>query len=153
MIVSRELLSEICKELKNQGKKLVFTNGCFDILHSGHVTYLEKAKQLGDVLILGLNTDESVRRIKGINRPINNETDRGIVIDGLRCIDFVTLFNEETPQSLIESIIPDVLVKGGDYTVDTIVGADTVIKNGGQVITIQLVEGKSTTNIINKMKL
>jgi rfaE bifunctional protein nucleotidyltransferase chain/domain len=152
MIVSRELLINVCKELKNQGKKLVFTNGCFDILHSGHVTYLQKAKQLGDVLILGLNTDESVHRIKGASRPINNETDRGIVIDSLSCIDFVTLFNEETPQLLIDSIIPDVLVKGGDYTVETIIGANTVIKNGGQVITIQLVEGKSTTNIINKMK-
>lgn len=152
MIISRELLTEVCCELKEKGKKIVFTNGCFDILHSGHVTYLNKAKQLGDILILGLNTDESVSRIKGPSRPINNENDRAVVIDALRCIDYVTLFNEETPFELINSIIPDVLVKGGDYTIETIVGAETVMANGGEVITIQLVEGKSTTNIINKMK-
>ena len=131
MIVTRELLNSICNELKLQGKKIVFTNGCFDILHSGHVTYLEKAKQLGDVLVLGLNTDESVSRIKGPTRPINKESDRAVVLDALRCIDYVCLFKEETPYNIINSIMPDVLVKGGDYTVETIIGADLVIKKWG----------------------
>ncbi len=152
MIVNQELASIIAKELKLKGKRIVFTNGCFDILHCGHTTYLNKAKQLGDVLFLGLNSDDSVRKLKGENRPINNEGDRAEVMDSLKSIDFVVIFDEETPLDLITMIIPDVLVKGGDYTKDNIVGADLVELNGGDVVTIAFVDGKSTTNIINKMK-
>ena len=153
MLVTQELASLISKEIKATGKKIVFTNGCFDILHRGHTTYLHKAKQLGDVLFLGLNSDNSVRKLKGNDRPINNEIDRAEVMDSLKSIDYVVIFDEETPYNLIEAIVPDVLVKGGDYTRDNIVGAELVEQNGGDVVTIAFVEGKSTTNIINKMRI
>jgi rfaE bifunctional protein nucleotidyltransferase chain/domain len=152
MVIDQELLKKIVVELKDQDKKIVFTNGCFDILHSGHVDYLSKAKQLGDYLIIGLNTDGSVRRLKGSERPINHQADRAIVLSALKSVDFVCYFEEDTPLELIELLIPNYLVKGGDYTVETVVGADFVIENGGEVFLIPLVEGKSTTSIIKKMK-
>lgn len=151
-IVSREYLSKLVRELKQNGKKVVFTNGCFDILHSGHVKYLSEARKLGDALVLGLNTDASVRALKGEGRPINNETDRASVLAALGFVDFITLFGEETPKELIDELIPDILVKGADYKPKEIVGYDTVTSNGGKVITIELVEGRSTTKTIEKIK-
>jgi rfaE bifunctional protein nucleotidyltransferase chain/domain len=152
MITSRTEIQGICRQLKQQGKTIVFTNGCFDIIHAGHVTYLENAKVLGDVLIVGLNTDDSVRRLKGKGRPLNDERDRAMVLDSLRFVDYVTLFGEDTPYDLIKEIKPDILVKGGDYTPETIVGADIVMQYGGKVVVIPLVEGKSTTGLIEIIK-
>ncbi len=152
MLLNRKTISKLAVELKNNEKKLVFTNGCFDIIHSGHIKYLTEARKLGDYLIVGLNSDNSVKILKGEERPINNEEDRAAVLCGLKAVDFVTIFDEETPAELIREIIPNVLVKGGDYIVETVVGADTVQNNGGKVIIIPFVEGKSTTRIINKMK-
>ncbi len=151
-VVSREYLAKLVKELKQNGKKVVFTNGCFDILHSGHVKYLSEARKLGDALVLGLNTDASVKALKGEGRPINNEADRASVLAALGFVDFVTLFGEETPKELIDELIPDILVKGADYKPEEIVGYDTVTNNGGKVITIELVEGRSTTKTIEKIK-
>lgn len=152
MIVDRKEISELCEQLRNEGKKLVFTNGCFDIIHAGHVYYLTEAKKLGDVLIVGLNTDASVRRLKGQSRPINCEQDRAVVLNALKPVDYVVLFDEDTPIELIKQVRPDFLVKGADYERKNIVGADFVESYGGRVATIEFVEGKSTTNIINKMK-
>lgn len=152
MIVDRKEITEICEQLRNEGKKLVFTNGCFDIIHAGHVYYLTEAKKLGDVLIVGLNTDDSVRRLKGHSRPINDEQDRAVVLNALKPVDYVVLFDEDTPIELIKQVRPDFLVKGADYERKNIVGADFVESYGGRVATIEFVEGKSTTNIINKMK-
>jgi len=137
---------------RHQNNKVVFTNGCFDILHIGHVLYLEQARQLGDKLILGLNTDQSIGKIKGPDRPIMDEHARAVVLAGLGSVDAVVLFDDETPFKLIRSLNPDVLVKGGDYLAENIVGADIVKKNGGRVITIPLVAGYSTTAIINRIK-
>ena len=150
MIISRSLLAEICALLRNQGKKIVFTNGCFDILHVGHVTYLDAAKQLGDVLIVGVNSDDSVRRLKGPSRPINNESDRSMVLSALKAVDFTVIFDEDTPLELIEQLTPHILTKGGDYSEDTIVGASYVRSHGGEVVVIPLVAGKSTTSILRK---
>jgi len=130
--------------------KVVFTNGCFDIIHRGHIEYLAKASDLGDILIVGLNTDESVRRIKGENRPINDENARSLVLAALKFVDAVVLFNEDTPYELIKLAKPHVLVKGSDYTEDTIVGADIVKENGGEIVTMDLVPGYSTSDIIDK---
>ncbi|MCX8054747.1 MAG: D-glycero-beta-D-manno-heptose 1-phosphate adenylyltransferase [Ignavibacteria bacterium] len=152
MIIERKQISELCEQLRNEGKKLVFTNGCFDIIHAGHVYYLTEAKKLGDVLIVGLNTDDSVRRLKGHSRPINGEQDRAVVLNALKPVDYVVLFDEDTPIELIKQVRPDFLVKGADYERKNIVGADFVESYGGRVATIEFVEGKSTTNIINKMK-
>ena len=149
-IVSWEDLDLIKKA--HEGHRIVFTNGCFDIIHMGHVTYLNKAANLGDLLIVGLNSDASVKRLKGDSRPINGEQDRAGVLAALHSVDFVVVFEEDTPEKLIEAITPNVLVKGGDYVGNTIVGADYVRHNGGVVVTIPLVEGKSTTSIVNKMK-
>lgn len=143
---------ELGLALSAEGLRIVFTNGVFDILHAGHVTYLEQARALGDVLVLGLNTDASVRRLKGADRPINSEDDRALVLAALRSVDHVILFADDTPISVIEALIPDVLVKGGDYTRDTIAGADVVEAGGGYVCTIPLVEGRSTTAIINRAR-
>lgn len=151
-IVSREYLAKLVRSLKEKGKKVVFTNGCFDILHSGHVKYLSEARKLGDALVIGLNTDASVRALKGEGRPINNEKDRASVLSALGFVDFVTLFGEETPQELIDSLVPDILVKGADYKPQEIVGYDTVTKAGGKVMTIELVEGRSTTKTIEKIR-
>ena len=152
MLISRETISKIALELKLNSKKIVFTNGCFDVIHSGHIHYLTQAKKLGDILVIGLNTDDSVTRLKGKDRPINNQFDRATVLSALKPVDFVVYFDEDTPLELIKIINPDVLVKGADYKIEEIVGAEFVQQNGGQVITINFVEGKSSTSIINKLK-
>ena len=152
-IVSLQQAVLLAKEWKNSGQKAVFTNGCFDILHLGHVDYLEKARSLGDKLILALNTDSSVKRQnKGPERPINSEYARARILASLFFVDMVVLFDDNTPYDIISVLLPDILVKGDDYAVDNIVGADVVIKNGGEVKTIPLVQGYSTTSIINKLK-
>lgn len=136
-----------------KGKKIVFTNGCFDILHQGHLECLSKARDLGDFLIVGLNTDESVKRLnKAPNRPVNNENARARVLSGLNFVDAVVLFNEDTPLELIKQIEPDLLIKGGDYKEETVVGYNEVKARGGRVVIIPLVDGFSTTSIIAKMK-
>ena len=137
---------------KAQGQKVVFTNGCFDILHLGHIDYLEKARNLGDRLVVGLNTDQSVKRIKGKGRPVVDEMARARVIAALAFVDAVVYFGEDTPYQLIDQLKPDILVKGNDYLAENIVGADIVMANGGEVLTIDLVEGYSTTTIIHKIK-
>jgi rfaE bifunctional protein nucleotidyltransferase chain/domain len=134
-------------------KKIVFTNGCFDILHRGHVTYLNEARKLGDALIVGLNADASVKRLKGPQRPINNELDRMFVMQNLRCVDAVEIFEEDTPLELIKLIRPKVLVKGGDWKIDQIVGGREVISWGGEVLSLNFVDGYSTTSVINKIQL
>lgn len=137
---------------ENQDKRIVFTNGCFDILHRGHVTYLTEARKLGDLLVVGLNSDASVKRLKGPERPINNEQDRRYVLSQLKAVDFVEIFEEDTPLSLILKIRPKVLVKGGDWKIDQIVGAKEVIANGGEVYSLNFVDGYSTTSIIHKIQ-
>lgn len=134
--------------LRAEPCRVVFTNGVFDILHAGHVTYLEEARALGDVLVVGLNSDDSVRRLKGPTRPVNTQEDRARVLGALRCVDHVIVFDDDTPLAVITALIPDVLVKGGDYTRDTVVGADVVEHYGGGVVIIPLLEGRSTTSII-----
>jgi len=136
-----------------ENKKIVFTNGCFDILHKGHVEYLSKSKDLGDILIVGLNSDNSVKRLKGETRPINNQNSRAFILSALLFVDAVIYFDEDTPLNLIENIKPDVLVKGGDYKKEDIVGYDFVIERGGEVKIIDLVKGYSTTNIIKKSRI
>ncbi len=135
-----------------KAKKIVFTNGCFDIVHRGHVEYLAQASDLGDVLIVGLNSDASIRRLKGEGRPVNDEIARAEVLASMSAVGAVVLFDENTPKELIELVQPDVLVKGADYKPEDIVGYDTVTKKGGEVVTITFVDGYSTTNIINKTK-
>ncbi|WP_051180120.1 D-glycero-beta-D-manno-heptose 1-phosphate adenylyltransferase [Selenomonas ruminantium] len=152
MLVERKDIAQFCEILRKGGQKIVFTNGCFDILHAGHVTYLEAAKAQGDVLVLGLNTDESVRRLKGPERPINNELDRAKVVGALQAVDYVVLFGEQTAEAVIAEVKPDIYVKGGDYTLDTLPEAKIVQSYGGKVAFIDMVEGRSTTNIINKIK-
>ena len=139
-------------EWKQQGKRVVFTNGCFDLLHLGHVDYLEKAKNLGDVLVIGLNTDDSVSRFKGPHRPIQDQLSRSRVMAALEAVDMVVLFDEDTPLDLISALIPQVLVKGSDYLAENIVGADVVKKAGGEVKTIEFVPGYSTTGIVERIK-
>ena len=139
-------------QFRTAGKKMVFTNGCFDILHAGHIHSLMQAASFADVLIVGLNSDASTKRLKGDNRPINNEQNRALLLASLVMVDAVVLFDEDTPFELISTVMPDVLVKGGDYTIDTIVGAKEVIANGGTVEIIQLVEGLSTTSLIQKIE-
>ena len=140
------------KNWKDQHLKVVFTNGCFDILHLGHVDYLEKARQAGSKMIVGVNADSSVRQLKGPSRPVNNEYARARILASLEFVDLVIIFEEETPLELINALFPDVLVKGDDYSIETIVGAKEVIANGGKVTTIPLVPSYSTTNIIQKLK-
>ncbi len=132
--------------------RVIFTNGCFDILHLGHIDYLIKARKLGDVLIIGLNTDNSVKKLKGEKRPVNNQNARALLLASLEFVDFVILFDEETPMNLIKMITPDVLVKGGDYTIESVVGADFVLNYGGTVEIIPFLEGYSTTAIINNLQ-
>lgn len=143
---------EALLKCKIQNKKIVFTNGCFDILHAGHITYLKKAKKLGDVLVVGVNSDASVQRLKGKSRPINTIQDRSLLLCALEFVDFVIPFEEDTPYELIRAIVPDVLVKGGDYDIESIVGKDIVQNNDGRVVIIPFVEGKSTTEIINRVR-
>jgi D-glycero-beta-D-manno-heptose 1-phosphate adenylyltransferase len=132
-------------------KKVVFTNGCFDLLHVGHLRYLQQARSLGDQLIVGLNSDQSVKRLKGESRPVQTELDRAEILKGLRCVDEVIIFNEDTPLKLIESIRPDILVKGGDWDVSRIVGADFVMSYGGEVKSLPFHQGRSTSNLIEKI--
>jgi len=143
---------KIRNDLKQKNKKLVFTNGCFDILHRGHIEYLEQAKSLGDYLVIGLNSDSSVKKLKGESRPVNNENDRAYVLDSLKVVDAVIIFCEDTPYELIKEVVPDFLVKGGDWTEDRIVGSDIVKKAGGKVISLKYVDNYSTTGTINKLK-
>ncbi len=151
IILSHSTLHKILDNLKDKGKKIVFTNGCFDIVHPGHIDYLKKAKALGDILVVGVNSDNSIKRIKGEFRPINNELDRIKILEAFYFIDFITVFDEDTPYNLIKLIKPDVLVKGGDWDLKDIVGKDIVEKNGGYVKTIPFLEGYSTTKIIEKI--
>jgi rfaE bifunctional protein, domain II len=138
---------DFLNSLRVDGKKIVFTNGCFDIIHVGHIRYLSKAKELGDILIVGLNSDESVKKLKGDNRPINSFEDRAILLSSLRFVDSVIMFKEQTPDNLIKKIVPDILVKGGDYKLEDIVGYQTVIENGGQVKTLSFYDGYSSSII------
>ena len=147
--ISLSELKAIRSKLKAEGKKVVFTNGVFDLIHSGHVDYLSKSKKLGDVLIVGLNTDDSVRRIKGDKRPILKQEERAFVLANIKPVDYVIFFNEDTPEKLISEIIPDVLVKGADWAVEKIVGREIVEKNGGNVINIEFVNDQSTSKIID----
>ncbi|HMJ69593.1 MAG TPA: D-glycero-beta-D-manno-heptose 1-phosphate adenylyltransferase [Cyclobacteriaceae bacterium] len=137
---------------KSKGERIVFTNGCFDILHLGHVDYLEKARNLGDRLVIGLNTDSSVSRFKGPHRPIQDQQSRARVLSSLQFVDMVVFFDEDTPKELISELIPDVLVKGSDYLAENIVGADVVKKAGGVVTTLEFVPGYSTSQVIEKIR-
>ena len=151
-IFSRDSLYKHCNSWRALGKKIVFTNGCFDILHRGHLDYLARAADFGNILVIGVNSDASVKRLKGDSRPLVNEQDRLFQLASLVYVDAVCLFDEDTPQELIEIVKPDVLAKGGDYTINTIVGADFVAKNGGRVEVIPFVEGYSTTGLIDNIK-
>lgn len=147
-LFSQEETRQKVHNWQKEGKKVVFTNGCFDILHAGHVRYLEAARSLGDILVIGLNSDASVRRLKGPNRPVSCQDDRAEVLSALAVVDAVTLFEDDTPEALIGSLLPDVLVKGADWSVDRIAGAAAVLAHGGTVQTVPLLEGRSTTGII-----
>lgn len=137
---------------KKDSKKIVFTNGCFDILHVGHIRYLSEAKSLGDILVIGINSDKSVKELKGPSRPINSLSDRALILSELRYVDYVVSFEEQTPLELIKIIMPDILVKGGDYTIETVIGSSEVIHSGGQVKLLQFHNGYSSTNYIDKIK-
>jgi len=149
LVIDRDKILEIRKQLKQQNKKVVFTNGCFDILHPGHVDYLNEARKCGDTLIVALNSDDSVRRIKGTKRPILKLDERAYIIGNLKAVDYVTYFEEDTPQEIISELIPDYLIKGEDWDIDKIVGRDIVEQNGGEVKRIKFVSNRSTTDIIN----
>jgi rfaE bifunctional protein nucleotidyltransferase chain/domain len=151
-IFDREKLENQLAIWRFQSRKIVFTNGCFDLLHLGHIDYLTKAKDLGDILIIGLNTDDSVRRLKGDTRPITDENSRSTIIASLQFVSAVVLFNEDTPYELIKQVQPDVLVKGGDYKAGDIVGYDIVNAKGGKIVTIDYLEGYSTTGMLDKIK-
>ena len=151
-VIKRKEAEKLALDIKKQGKTMVFTNGCFDILHIGHVRYLKESAKFGDYLIIGLNSDSSVKRLKGETRPINNESDRAELLSELGFVDYVVIFDEDTPQNLLDEIKPEVYTKGADYTLDTLPEAKTVLKNGGRVEFINLVEGKSTTNVIKKIE-
>jgi D-beta-D-heptose 7-phosphate kinase/D-beta-D-heptose 1-phosphate adenosyltransferase len=150
-IKNRDVLTAVIAAEKARGKKIVFTNGCFDLLHAGHVKYLQKARSLGDLLVLGLNSDASVRRLKGEKRPLIGEDERAHILAALDCIDYVVLFDEDTPLELITVLKPHILAKGGDYTADGVVGKDVVEAYGGRVELVSFVDGKSTTNIIERI--
>ena len=151
MIHTLESFIPVREYLIKANKKLVFTNGCFDILHRGHIEYLNEAKELGDKLIIGVNSDNSVKRLKGESRPLNNELDRAYILDNLKCVDFVMIFDEDTPYNLIDAIKPDLLVKGGDWKPEDIVGSDIVLANGGEVKSLKFVDNYSSTDLINKI--
>ncbi len=146
-----ETIGEQVRKWREEGRSLVFTNGCFDLLHAGHAKYLQTASIFGDIFVLGLNSDSSVQKLKGHSRPIMPQADRAFLLSALEAIDCVVIFDEETPGRLIETVIPDVLVKGGDYLAEDIVGYNTVTKNGGRVEIVPLVEGKSTSSILNSI--
>lgn len=145
--------TEIAEHYRKVQKKIVFTNGCFDLLHIGHVRYLKEASRLGDVLIVGINTDASVKRLKGPTRPVQNQDDRAEILASLKCVTHTILFDQDTPLELIKLVQPDVLVKGGDWPIEKIVGHDVVLARGGVVKSLNFVEGRSTTNIITKAKI
>jgi D-beta-D-heptose 7-phosphate kinase/D-beta-D-heptose 1-phosphate adenosyltransferase len=147
-IKGQEELLKITQDLQKKGKRIVFTNGCFDLLHIGHIRYLEEAKTLGDVLIIGVNSDSSVQKLKGPERPILPVEERAEILSGLGCVDYITIFDELDPLNLITSLLPDVLVKGGDWTKGQIIGSEVVEKSGGEVVIIPFVQGASTTNQI-----
>lgn len=151
-IIDKEGFEKWLDVCRKNGKKIVFTNGCFDILHRGHVEYLSKAAAFGDVMVVGLNTDASVKRLKGPSRPVNDEYARAFVLAGLEFVSAVVLFDEDTPYNLIKKVQPDFLVKGSDYKPENIVGYDIVTAKGGKVVTVDLVEGYSTTKTIEKMQ-
>jgi rfaE bifunctional protein nucleotidyltransferase chain/domain len=150
-IVAIEELIRERERLRREGKRVVFTNGCFDLLHSGHVQYLSQARSLGDVLIVAINSDASVRALKGEARPVLNEQERALIVASLAAVDYVTIFDEETPQRLIARLLPDVLVKGGDWPVEQIVGRQEVEAAGGEVLSLPYFEGSSTTDIIERI--
>ena len=150
-LVTQKELSNLLNDLRTAEKTIVTTNGCFDILHVGHVRYLRKAKELGDVLIVALNSDISVRNIKGPNRPINNENDRVEVLSALSFVDYIVLFDENSPGDLLAFIKPDIHTKGADYSIETLPELKVIVENGGRVEFIELVEGKSTTSLLEKM--
>lgn len=148
VVTDHQWLSEVSAEPTSQN--IVFTNGCFDLLHVGHIRYLQEAKKLGDLLVVGVNSDASVKRLKGPTRPIQNENDRAEILAALGCVDYSIIFQEDTPLELIKKIKPRTLVKGGDWKISEIVGSDFVLALGGQVLSLQFVDGKSTTKIIQK---
>ncbi len=151
-VLRRDNVAEFVRNLQKSGKTIVATNGCFDILHVGHVRYLQKTKSFADYSIVLLNSDKSVKSIKGEDRPINNENDRAEILCALTCVDYVVLFDEDSPRDLLDEIKPDVYTKGADYTMETLPEADIMIKNSTKVEFIDFVQGKSTTNVINKIK-
>ena len=150
-ILDCEMLLRERERLRREGRRLVFTNGCFDLLHPGHVRYLKQARALGDALVVALNSDSSVRALKGERRPILNQDERAEIIAALESVDYVVVFNDETPRDLIAALLPDVLVKGGDWKIDQIVGRDEVEAAGGRVLSLPYVEGASTTDIIGRI--
>ena len=151
-VLNREEASKLIEELKKQGEKVVFTNGCFDILHVGHMTYLEEAKEFGDYLFVGVNSDESVKRFKGPTRPINSEVDRAELLAGLKAVDYTVIFTEDTPVELIGELKPSIHVKGGDYKKEDLPETKVVESYGGRVEIVSLVEGKSTSNVVKKIQ-
>jgi D-beta-D-heptose 7-phosphate kinase/D-beta-D-heptose 1-phosphate adenosyltransferase len=160
MIILQSDIESVIGKLKSEGKKIVFTNGVFDVIHRGHIDYLNKAKRIGDILVVAINSDSSVRRLKGEGRPVNCQEDRIIVADSLKPVDYIVLFETDTPYEIIRLVMPDVLVKGGDYDGNItdpddkkyIVGSDIVKKSGGTVVTVDLVPGRSSTNTIKKLQ-
>lgn len=151
IILSKKQLKGELDRLRHEGERVVFTNGCFDILHAGHVQYLNEARKFGDVLVVGLNSDRSVRSIKGDLRPVVSQDERAYVVASLKAVDYITIFDEDTPLQLIEYLEPHILVKGGDWSEDSVVGRESVVKRGGSVRIIPLVKGRSTTNLIEKI--
>jgi len=151
-ILSLEKLLGVRKGLRAAGQRVVFTNGVFDLLHVGHVRYLQEARALGDALVVGINSDRTVRELKGEERPVTNESERAEILAALRCVDYVTVFDDISPRSLIAQLLPDVLVKGGDWGLDQIHGREEVEAAGGKVMSLPFVSGVSTTGIIEKMK-
>jgi len=151
MLILDTDIADLCAQLKAQGKKVVLTNGCFDILHVGHVRYLQQARALGDCLVVGLNSDDSVRRLKGATRPINSQRDRAEVLGALRCVDYVVIFEETTAQRLVAQVKPDIYAKGGDYQMKTLPEAAVVTAYGGEICFLPFFDGKSTSDIVAKM--
>lgn len=151
-VLSRNEAAMLIEKLKSEGKKIVFTNGCFDILHVGHLRYLNEAKKQGDLLFVGVNSDMSVKRLKGESRPINCEEDRAEMLVGLQAVDYSVIFPEDTPVELIDALKPSIHVKGGDYKKEDLPETEIVEKNGGEVRILMLVEGKSTTNVVNRIQ-
>ena len=151
-IINEQALDSRLSYWQFKGYRIVFTNGCFDILHAGHVDYLSKARSLGDILVIGLNTDASVARIKGKNRPVNSQTDRALILASLNFVDAIVLFDEDTPYNLIKKVQPDVLVKGSDYKPEEIVGYDVLKAKSGEVVTVDYLEGYSTSSLIERLR-